>query len=175
MEDIRHECLESHVFHSRDVFCSCEVIRGTICSTLASIVHHYLVLAGKQSTHSREYFGCHTVLDYESVQVQKRLNHEVYLCHFTKSSPFLSEVDNYSASSALRFFYCFFYAEDEVGSASANIGPKDITSVALNNNQHLIICLQSPRETVGIPHRGFGEKDERIRLTFCLDLRSSRQ
>lgn len=42
VKDIGHQCLESHVFHARDILRSLEILRSAIQSTLPCIVHKIL-------------------------------------------------------------------------------------------------------------------------------------
>ena len=54
-----------------------------------------------------------------------------YLCDFSQSAAFLAEVNNDATTAILCLLDCLFDAEDEVGSAGANVGPKNIATVAL--------------------------------------------
>lgn len=53
------------------------------------------------------------------------------LGHFAKGSAFLAEVDDDATTTFLGLFDSLLHAEDEVGSACANIGTEDITTIAL--------------------------------------------
>lgn len=42
MQDVRHQCLESHILHACNVLSALEILRGPIKSTLSSVVHQVL-------------------------------------------------------------------------------------------------------------------------------------
>jgi hypothetical protein len=72
--------------------------------------------------------------------------HEV-LCHLTKSSAFFTEINNDTTTTLLSLFDCLFYAKDEVGAASANVGTEDIAAVTF------VVNAQSESD-IGIGHFG---------------------
>ena len=58
-----------------------------------------------------------------------RVIYEV-LGYFSECSTFFTEVDDYATTALLGFLYGFFDAKDEVRSASADIGAKDVAAIA---------------------------------------------
>ena len=57
MEDIRHQSLKSHILDTSNIFSPLEVIRGSVGTTLASIVDHWFIVstyAERKSMPSKE-------------------------------------------------------------------------------------------------------------------------
>jgi len=56
-----------------------------------------------------------------------------HLCDLAKGPAFLAEVDYNAAATVLRFLHGFLDTKDEIWSAGADIGAKDIAAIALEN------------------------------------------
>lgn len=62
------------------------------------------------------------------------LHHEdggSHLCNFTQCASFLAEIDNHSAAAVLRLLHGLLNSEQEIRTAGADIGSKDIRAVTL--------------------------------------------
>lgn len=58
------------------------------------------------------------------------------LGNFTQRPAFLAEVDDNATSAFLGFLYSLLNTEDQIRTACADIGAKDVASIALDACQH---------------------------------------
>jgi hypothetical protein len=94
----------------------------------------------------------------------------LYLCNFTESPSFLSEIDYHPTSTFLCLFHCFFDAENEVRTTRADVRSEHVTSVTLSIGSDGDI--QRPVRG-SLPHHGLSKPVERSHLTFLRGLQSN--
>lgn len=84
-------------------------------------------LKGQVSQHLRYYF-CVSFFGLPLRPNHRKITH---LCDLTKGSAFLAEVDDNTTATILCFLHGFLNTKDEIWSAGADIGAKDIAAIAL--------------------------------------------
>ena len=118
--------------------------------------------------------GQHLVLQERSFQ-------NTYLCDFAQGTTFLTEIDHYAAAAVLSLLYGLLDTEDEVRSASANIGTENITAVTLQRQRRWLCQRRKSHPTRDMTSCEFENLPRRVSstqvsskgLTFSQDRRSS--
>lgn len=132
MEDVWHESLEPHILDACNVLGSLEVVRGSIGPAFPRVVDHCIVLdqfAGRAvagESHSQYWFMLGSSPSGSDV------GSWTYLGDLSQGSSFFTEVNDNTTSTILGFFDCLLDAENEIRAACANVGPEDVTSIALS-------------------------------------------
>lgn len=117
MQDVWHQGLKAHILDASNVFGSLEVVRGSVGTTLASVVNHYRQSASHhhQDPCPRTMLGgSHGTIHNVRSGTPKSTKNYAYLGDLSQSTTLFSEVDDNTTSTILCLFDSLFDAEDEI-------------------------------------------------------------
>lgn len=167
VQDIRHQCLEAHVFHAGNVLSPLKIFRRTIFPAFPSVIHHYRSrlegqhLSAHQERGRQRYCMCN-IQYYTRISSTRfpedgiGLGSFSYLCNLPEGATFFAEVNDNAGATILCLLDGLLDTKDQVRSASTDIGAKNVTSIALREGKRgpCQLRLVSTRGIRVIPRRG---------------------
>ena len=90
----------------------------------------------EDSTYGTARIGQHLVF-------RSGVSENAYLCDLAQGTTFFAEIDYHAATALLSLFYSLLDTEDQVRSASANIGTENIADVTLQREKVAVSATKS--------------------------------